>query len=115
MGEAGSGEGVGFGCHSGALVKRANPESRGSGFALRAPRNDGEGPSTHGWNGEIRTRRKPGTPLSSKNRAKWPPSLDFRGLAAINAQPLGSPSRQMRNIITKLLIVVVPRRTAGDG
>jgi hypothetical protein len=31
------------------------------------------------------------------------------------AQPLGSPSGYMRNKITKLLIVVVPRRTAGDG
>jgi hypothetical protein len=30
------------------------------------------------------------------------------------AQPLGSLSRRMRKIITKL-IVVVPRRTAGDG
>jgi hypothetical protein len=32
------------------------------------------------------------------------------------AQPLGSLSYQMRNIVTKLLIiVVVPRRAAGDG
>jgi hypothetical protein len=43
------------------------------------------------------------------------PSLDFQGLAAITAQPLGSSGGYMRNIITKLLIVVVPRRTAGDG
>jgi hypothetical protein len=42
-------------------------------------------------------------------------SLDFWGLMAITAQPLGSPSRNMRNKITKLIIVVVPRRTAGDG
>jgi len=31
------------------------------------------------------------------------------------AQPLGSLASQMRNKITKLPIVVVPRRTAGDG
>jgi hypothetical protein len=31
------------------------------------------------------------------------------------AQPLGSQIRVMRNIITILLIVVVPRRIAGDG
>jgi hypothetical protein len=42
-------------------------------------------------------------------------SLDFWGRAAITAQPLGSPSGSMRNKITKLIIVVVPRRTAGDG
>jgi hypothetical protein len=42
-------------------------------------------------------------------------SLDFWGLMAITAQPLGSSSRNMRNKITKLIIVVVPRRTAGDG
>jgi hypothetical protein len=43
------------------------------------------------------------------------PSLDFPGFAVMFAQPLGSPSGYMRNKITKLLIVVVPRRTAGDG
>src|ERR1700692_4752146 len=43
------------------------------------------------------------------------PSLDFLGFAAMFAQPLGSPSGYMSNKITKLLIVVVPRRTAGDG
>jgi len=31
------------------------------------------------------------------------------------AQPLGSSLAIMRNIIAILLIVVVPRRTAGDG
>ena len=31
------------------------------------------------------------------------------------AQPSGSFVRRMRNIITKLLIVVVAGRTAGDG
>lgn len=31
------------------------------------------------------------------------------------AQPLGSLGLNMRNIITKLLIVIVSRRTAGDG
>jgi len=41
--------------------------------------------------------------------------LDFRDLGSMFAQPLGSLSGNMRNIITKLLIVVVPRRAAGDG
>lgn len=31
------------------------------------------------------------------------------------AQPLPSQARYMRKIITKLLIAVVPRHTAGDG
>jgi hypothetical protein len=44
-----------------------------------------------------------------------PASLDFPGFAAMFAQSLGSPSRDMGNKIAKLLIVVVPRRTAGDG
>jgi hypothetical protein len=41
--------------------------------------------------------------------------LTFPAWAVCSAQPLGSTTGQMRNIITKLLIVVVPRRTAGDG
>jgi hypothetical protein len=41
--------------------------------------------------------------------------LDFRALGSMFAQPLGSLSGNMRNIITKSLIVVVPRRAAGDG
>jgi hypothetical protein len=61
------------------------------------------------------TRRTPGTPLSYRNRAERGLPLTFRGPSLWFAQPLGSPSGQMRNIITKLLIVVVPRRTAGDG
>jgi hypothetical protein len=44
-----------------------------------------------------------------------PTSLDIWGVADITAKPLGSPGGHMRNKITKLLIVVVPRRTAGDG
>jgi hypothetical protein len=44
-----------------------------------------------------------------------PALLDFWGLAAMFAQSSRSLSRHMRNKITKLLIVVVPRRTAGDG
>jgi hypothetical protein len=43
------------------------------------------------------------------------PGLTFRAWAVCFAQPLGSPSADMRNKITNLLIVVVPRRTAGDG
>jgi hypothetical protein len=42
-------------------------------------------------------------------------ALTFRGRALWSAQPSGSLSANMRNIITKLLILVVPRRTAGDG
>jgi hypothetical protein len=41
--------------------------------------------------------------------------LDFWPFGSMFAQPLGSLSRTMRNIITKILIVVVPRRIAGDG
>jgi hypothetical protein len=41
--------------------------------------------------------------------------LDFQLLGGMVAQPLGSSNRRMRNIITKILIVVAPRRIAGDG
>ena len=41
--------------------------------------------------------------------------LDFQVLGSMFAQPLGSPSGNMRNKITKSLILVVPRRAAGDG
>jgi hypothetical protein len=44
----------------------------------------------------------------------WP-CLDIGTLAAMFAQPSGSFVRRLRNIITKLLIVVVAGRTAGDG
>jgi len=48
--------------------------------------------------------------------ATYRPKLDFPALDSMVAQPLGSLSGSMRIIITKLLlIVVVPRRTAGDG
>jgi hypothetical protein len=47
--------------------------------------------------------------------AIYRPQLDFRALDGMFAQPLGSLSRSMRNIITKLLLIVVPRRAAGDG
>jgi hypothetical protein len=40
---------------------------------------------------------------------------DFQSPASMFAQPLGSIISLMRNIITKLLIAVVPRRIAGDG
>jgi hypothetical protein len=50
----------------------------------------------------------------SKSR-KWLACLDIRALAAMFAQPSGSLSSIVRNIITKFLIVVVPRHTAGDG
>lgn len=41
--------------------------------------------------------------------------LDIGAAPAMVAQPLGSSLAVMRNIITILLIVVVPRRIAGDG
>jgi hypothetical protein len=45
-------------------------------------------------------------------RRQW---LDFRPWVSMFAQPLGSMIGPMRNIITKLLIAVAPRRIAGDG
>jgi hypothetical protein len=82
MGEAGGGEGMAQHGHSGTLVKRANPESRDSGFALRAPRNDGGG---------YRAWLQPAFSLSpgAKNPAKlceprdFLASLDFWGLAGM--------------------------------
>jgi hypothetical protein len=50
-----------------------------------------------------------------KRQAEWPMCLDIWAVEAMYAQPLGSLSGQMRNIITKLLITVVPRRIAGGG
>ena len=44
-----------------------------------------------------------------------PPSLDFWSLEGMVRATFGKSEPTMRNIITKLLIVVVPRRTAGDG
>jgi hypothetical protein len=50
-----------------------------------------------------------------KSSAEPAARLDFPVLDGMFAQPLGSPSADMRNKITKLLIVVVPRHTAGGG
>jgi len=58
------------------------------------------------------TRRNPAN-LAKSGQAL--PSLDFPGPGAMFRATFGKSSRQMRNKITKLLIVVVPRRTAGDG
>src|SRR6267154_2785450 len=102
-------------CHSprkrvalvaGARVKRADTEY----LEIPGPRED----ACPGMTAK-NTRRTPGTPLSCGNRAERGLPLTFRGSSLWFAQPLGSPSGQMRNKITKLLIVVVPRRTAGDG
>ena len=41
--------------------------------------------------------------------------LDIGVSVAMFVQPLGSLLGNMRNIITAILIVVVPRRIAGDG
>jgi hypothetical protein len=54
-------------------------------------------------------------PARLPNRAERRLPLTFGGSPLWFAQPLGSPSGYMSNKITKLLIVVVPRRTAGDG
>ncbi|NPU09623.1 hypothetical protein HL667_12845 [Bradyrhizobium sp. 83012] len=41
--------------------------------------------------------------------------LDIKATMVMFAQPLGSQLAVMRNFIAILLIVVVPRRIAGDG
>src|ERR1700730_18487473 len=69
----------------------------------------------HGCKEHFRSRPGQKTPISLQIMRVVPTSLDIWGPADITAQPLGSSSRKMRNKITKLLIVVVPRRTAGDG
>src|SRR5258707_12835126 len=97
-------EGVRIGV--GARVKRADTEY----LEIPGPRED----ACPGMTAK-NTRRTPGPPLSCGNRAERGLPLTFRGSSLWFAQPLGSPSGQMRNKITKLLIVVVPRRTAGDG
>jgi hypothetical protein len=63
----------------------------------------------------FRTRRTRGTPLRYEKTVERPPRLDIWAMVAMFAQPLGSLSGQMCNIITKLLIAVVPRRIAGGG
>jgi len=57
----------------------------------------------------------PKTPLKSDFSASAAPPLDFPGFGSMFRETFGKYNIQMRNIITKLLIVVVPRRTAGDG
>src|ERR1700694_4483032 len=120
MGEAGRDGGMAFSRHSGARVARTSDvqlhigESRDSGSTRRrVSRNDG---GHRAWL-EPENRSRPGqkTPLSSKSCASCGLPLTSRVWPLWFAQPLGSLSGHMRNIITKLLIVVVPRRTAGDG
>ena len=62
-----------------------------------------------------RSRRRQKTSLSCNPAPIDARGLTFQARSVCSAQPLGSLGRQMRNIITKLLIVVVPRRTAGGG
>src|ERR1700686_4561523 len=46
-------------------------------------------------------------------KSRWAsPSLDFLGLVAMFHATFGKSGRRMRNKITKLLIIVVARRTA---
>src|ERR1700682_6406182 len=72
--------------------------------------------SNHAWLGAAFS-LSPGP----KNPAKLPksrcgtPCLDFSGRTAITRATFGKLGGHMRNKITKLLIVVVARRTAGDG
>src|SRR5216684_7569541 len=77
-------------------------------------RNDSRG-TAHGCKRKIYPRRTTGTRLSFKFSASWRLALTFGVWLLWFAQSSRSPSGQMRNKITKLLIVVVPRRTAGDG
>ena len=72
-------------------------------------------PPSHSCKPHFRARPTPGTRLIWPNRVGRCLPLTFRGWSLCSTQPLGSPSRRMRNKITKLLIIVVPRRTAGDG
>jgi hypothetical protein len=60
--------------------------------------------------------------LAQRPEARYPPDnaisrlpLTFKVGPLWFAQPLESPSGQMRNKITSILILVVPRRTAGAG
>ncbi|OAF18011.1 hypothetical protein AXW67_05685 [Bradyrhizobium neotropicale] len=46
---------------------------------------------------------------------EWPLCLDIQALVAMFRATFGKPGAAMRNIITKLLIAVVPRHTAGGG
>ena len=135
MGETGRGEGMaGDGAFVGAETRflaesfrdvrpRTDPESRGSPM-----RNCGsEVRSFHSRPG-MTNRSHARQPCAEKHspNAGNPAKLQkvtLRGRLPLtsgvwslcSAQPLGSPSYEMRNIITKILIVVVPRRTAGDG
>ena len=86
------------------------------GFALRArPGMTAPGGRPHGCKPKIHPRRTPGSPLSFELSVIAARGLTFEASGSMFAQPLGSLSGPMRNKITKLLIVVVPRRTAGDG
>ena len=67
------------------------------------------------WTDQFRSRPGRKTPLSWKSDAPELSSLDFPGYGAMVCATFGKFERHMRNKITKLLIVVVPRRTAGDG
>ena len=99
------------GSHSGARVARTrNLEIPQCAIAhLRS------GPSDHPGMTIKCAREMPGIRLNYTNRAEQGLPLTFGGSPLWFAQPLGSLSGHMRNKITKLLILVVPRRTAGGG
>jgi hypothetical protein len=131
MGEAGGGEGM---AGNKDLILKERRRSLSSGRASRVPvgrvSKDGlswfetalarlltmRTASARAWlERQIHPRQNPPNPVNLTKSRFMSPSLDFWGRAAITAQPLGSLGGNMRNKITKLLIVVVPRRTAGDG
>jgi hypothetical protein len=69
---------------------------------------------THGWVREIRARGTTKTGLAChRDTAAFRLTSRFGQLYL--AQPLERSSNQMRNKITQLIIVVVPRHIAGGG
>ena len=116
----------GGGRRSAAPTPAITPSGSSPGFGINCRNSNGWSRSGAGWLAAAMQPRERSRRISPSPNAGNPANLveiacscrlplTFGGLDAMVAQPLGSPSRQMRNIITKLLIVVVPRRTAGDG
>jgi hypothetical protein len=69
----------------------------------------------HSWKCKFPLAERPEPRYTDKIALERRPSLDIGRLAVMFAQSLGSLIEKMRNIITKLLILVVPWRTAGGG
>jgi len=96
-------------------VARMNPRPARGQFPDCASLHLGYGATAMRLRPRKNARRTAGTRLNCAKRAERCLPLTFGGSPLWFAQPLGSPSGYMSNKITKLLIVVVPRRTAGDG